>query len=225
MTDTFGPSSTASLPPTDLSQCLASRLQARTDLLGSTLFALTWKQRVTPSGRSIPALRASGRRTSGKDSTSLDSWSTPRANKWGFPDAHGSHEAPLASWPTARETDGEKNVRTLEGSLREIERKGGPQDLNQAAVLATWATPASRDYKDGDCNLERNPVNRLLGREALLAASGPTPTGSPASTEKRGQLNPAHSRWLMGLPVEWDACAPTETRLSRRKLPKSSERT
>ena len=78
MTDIFGPNSTASLPPSDLSQCLANKLRAKTALLGSTLFALTWKQRVTPSGRSIPALRASGRRTSGSDSiSSRTGWRTP----------------------------------------------------------------------------------------------------------------------------------------------------
>src|SRR5574341_1095686 len=169
MTDTFGRNSTASLPPSGPSQCLANKLQARTDLLGSTLFALTWKQRVTPSGRSIPALRASGHRTSGSGFTL---W--PRG-----PPGRGSN--------------------------------------NGAANLATWATPSARDYKDGECNLDRIPVNKLLGREALLTASGLTPNGSLALTEKRGQLNPAHSRWLMGLPPVWDACAPTATPSSRRK--------
>lgn len=35
----------------------------------------------------------------------LAPWSTPRANKRGFPDAHGSQKAPLASWATPRERD------------------------------------------------------------------------------------------------------------------------
>jgi hypothetical protein len=43
----------------DLAWSLASRLQAVTASLGSTLFALTWKPRVTPSRRLIYALRAS----------------------------------------------------------------------------------------------------------------------------------------------------------------------
>ena len=46
--------------------------------------------------------------------------------------------------------------------------------------------------------------------------SGLTVTGSPAATEKPGQLNPAHSRWLMGYPPEWDACAPTAMPSSRK---------
>lgn len=47
-----------------LQSSLENRLQALLPLSGSTLYRLTWKRRVTPSGRSILALRASVRRTS-----------------------------------------------------------------------------------------------------------------------------------------------------------------
>jgi len=59
-------------------------------------------------------------------------------------------------------------------------------------------------------------VNSLLGRQVLLTDSGKQQIGSPAATEKPGQLNPAHSRWLMGYPAEWDACAPTAMPSSRK---------
>ena len=72
--DTCGLRSTSLLESARLTSSLANRLRQKTDLLGSTLFRLTWKERVTPSGRRIPALRASGRRTSGSDFTS---WPTP----------------------------------------------------------------------------------------------------------------------------------------------------
>src|ERR1043165_1486695 len=68
-----GPHGSGSSRSVALTLSLANRLRQRTDLLGSTLFRLTWKQRVTPSGRRICALRASAHRTSGKG---FSSWPT-----------------------------------------------------------------------------------------------------------------------------------------------------
>src|SRR6185437_3631333 len=83
-----------------------------------------------------------------------------------------------------------------------LERRlqGHQLNLDDASCLASpWATPTSRDHKDGASTLENTPINGLLGRQvSLVEVSGQTATGSPASTEKRGQLSPAHSRWLMG---------------------------
>ena len=45
-------------------------------LHGSTMFRLTWKRRITPSGRLICALRASALRTSGN---AFGGWLTPTA--------------------------------------------------------------------------------------------------------------------------------------------------
>ena len=46
--------------------------------------------------------------------------------------------------------------------------------LEDQVFLSGWATPTSRDHKDGAANLENVPVNKLLGREVLLTG-WPTP--------------------------------------------------
>jgi hypothetical protein len=136
---------------------------------------------------------------------------------------HGSNLqdfALLANWPTPRAEDSEST-----GAHR-----GNADTLTSATRLASWSTPSSRDWKDtaGMATTGTNPDGseriRLdqLPRQAHL--SGLMSSGSPAATGKRGQLNPAHSRWLQGYPPEWDACAVTAMQSSRTSRPKSSVR-
>jgi hypothetical protein len=110
----------------------------------------------------------------------------------------------LASWPTPTLHDAERGGM----EKRATTERHGRSNLQDFALTASWATPTSRDHKDGAA-VDNVPVNALLGRQAHLS-------GFPAQTEKRGQLNPAFSRWLMGYPVAWDDCAPTATRSSRK---------
>ena len=190
-----------------LQSSLESRLRVR--LSGSTLFKMTWKERVTPLRRSILALRASALRTSGSGCTS---WQTPVAN-----DATGSQYAygpkkPSGSRPVFLKLSGEVQLASWPTPMA-----GSPatENYNEAGdtcngrktrlLISGWATPTTRDHKDGEF-CPNVPENALLGRQ-VWQASGPTATGSPAATGSSGQLNPAHARWLMGLPVEWDACA------------------
>src|SRR5690554_2247504 len=48
---TYDPQPTISSASAALQSALASRLRARTALVGSILYKLTWKERATPSGR------------------------------------------------------------------------------------------------------------------------------------------------------------------------------
>ena len=173
----------------DLTLSLVSRLKQRLTTDGSTLFNLTWREKVTPAGRLVSRLAASARRTLDKD---------------------------CGSWPTPQARD-EKNG--WDEKALNPHNKPYSKDLNDFALLASWPTASARDWKDtpGMSETGTNPDGSTRSRlDQLPRVAGLTAIGSPAATEKPGQLNPAHSRWLMGYPAEWDACAPTATPSSRK---------
>jgi hypothetical protein len=243
MSGTSGRTGTTSSASASLQSYLANRLQAKTASAGSTLYKLTWKQRDTPSQLKIYALRASAHRTSDSGSGS-SGWPTPAANTYGedldkemarrarLKEKHGNGNgagmtialaAQMAGWPTPMAGTPAQNGNNAAGN-NDSSRK--------TVALAGWPTPAQTDHKggyeggrirDGKLSTDRLDVTAQIAGPARLTATGEMLTGCSAEMESGGQLNPAHSRWLMGYPPEWDDCAVTAMPSSRKSQPRSSK--
>lgn len=239
---TFGPTSTTSLRSAALQSSLENRLRAKLQTLGSTLYKLTWKPWIMPSGLSRSRLRASVLRTSETEPTG---WPTPttadgsgggQAKRAMGETRHGSNLndfAMLAGWPTTSCSNDRTGNEVSAFSMKREDGSKVQQRLQDFAVLAGWRTPTAQSPNSLRGN-GQDPAKRQAGghtinltdevnwlkdnpQPARLTASGQLLTGSTAGMESGGQLRPAHSRWLMGLSRAWDECAPKSLIRSRKK--------
>lgn len=282
---TCGLHSTTSSKSAGLQSSLENKLRVRLSMTGSTLYTLTWKPWVTPSGVSRSRLRASVRRIS---ETATTGWPTPGAaviEHKSKPPIIGNRKPTdpqisladvayhLAAWttPTTRDHKDTGEVKPRVEGLNTVFGLRADQ-LGRQAVLAGWPTPLVSDAikgglvnprqngmalpetvallrfdpagwptpqaRDGDPNgrtatpetsMKRIAQGRRnldemaqITRPARLTVTGEMLTGSDAGMESGGQLNPAHSRWLMGLPPEWCDCAVTAMQsMPKRRKPGS----
>ena len=227
-----------------LQAALESALADRLHGLGSTIYQIAWKPHVTPLGRAISRQRASARRTSDSEpSSGLSAWPTPTTRDWkdgGNPNVNVELNGLLgrvvwlAGWPTARANDGT-------GDKIPPGREGGLA-LKQTVLMAGWPTPNASDgvggkgYRPGVSMSGRMPdgskTTMNLSASVKLAmdhtgparftASGEMLTGCSAVMESGGQLNPEHSRWLMGYPAVWGSCGATAMQSIRTRRRSSS---
>lgn len=214
-----------------LHSCLGSKLQQQLPKIsGSILYSLNWRKKATPAGLPYSQLVASAHRISETDFSSVrTNWPTPTANNGTGAGTSGREgglnlqtAAATAAWPTPTTRDHKDGKECLNVPTNSL--------LGREVWKVGWGAPTVQNAKHGsysESETRRDPNNLhnqcYLTHPIRITASGQMLTGSDAKMESSGQLNPAHSRWLMGFPPEWDDCAVTAMQSSRKSQPNSSK--
>lgn len=153
---------------------------------GLALFSQTWPRSALMLNGIAFRRAPSAPLTSATASGSLP---TPRANRWGLEDSHGSRAAWDRLLPSPRASDADKGGRgDLLTVLRGYETKHA----------GTLPTPQARDWKDGRFPKQHGQHSPSLP-VAIATRGGP------------GRMNPRFREWMMGLPIGWTELAPPET--------------
>ena len=123
--------------------------------------------------------------------------------------------AHLAGWPTPTAIE---QLDTPEKKAARGSHVG--LTLSVAAKFAGWPTPCTADDRnrgtDSPAIQRRAELGKQLNLSMVAGLSGIPASGTGAATERKGSLNPAFSRWLMGYPAAWGSCAATATQSSRK---------
>ena len=129
----------------------------------------------------------------------VQNWPTPRAMEPGStsPGYGKGLKNTAINWRTPNASDGEGGI------MEWRDGKAAKLKLRDHSVHAvkSWATPTTRDWKDGDAN-NQTKTNSLLGRQAPRAMMG--------GSESQITLNPQFTNWLMGWPIGWTKFEPLE---------------
>lgn len=155
---------------TALQSSLASKLRTRFGTDGSMIYAMTWKEKTTPSGRTYSQLVASTRTTSVNDS---GGWPTPRSN-----DATGS-KIPPARQGGGRTKDCRRNggLADPDGRLSsdgELQRGGQHGQRTEDCRLGVGQADAKGNGRREECS----NTNRRASRDRTEGwTAGPLPSG------------------------------------------------
>ncbi len=173
---------------------------AKSDLVGSSLrtsllsavaarikFSATWKQQVTPHGRSWWVLSMPGRRT-GDSGPGL--------------------------WPTPNATEPDRSPKEHLRRSRLKAKQGIHLQLHLSTAVL-WPTPTSYDATPGGPGNHYHGLAHQA-RWPTPTGTRRTGLQSHGRNEVPGTLNPMWVEWLMGFPPGWTDCAASATPLSRK---------
>ena len=182
MKDTSGPSGLILSRSAALQSLLESKLIKRSS--GSILYRVTWKEKVTPSGRRFLAQRASAARISVTGITLSQSQEIPAIA--------------LTGWPTPMSADNRDRGNWDHPAIQRRVAIGKSIELSMlvgsAAWLSGWCSPMASDHSRGNKEARPHDTGVPLTQQVPLAGWPSPQAGTPAQNGNNPAGNTDSSR-------------------------------